>query len=49
MPVSKRARRDAAEYFAETFTAYRFEDALADKDPEGYDMVEAVRRLAWRL
>ena len=37
MPVSIRARKDPAEYFCETFTAYRFEDALADKDPEGYD------------
>lgn len=48
MPVSRRARRDAAEYFSETFTAYRFEDALADKDPEGYDMVEAVLRMVHR-
>jgi hypothetical protein len=45
MPVSRRARRDRAEYFCETFAAYRFEDGLADKDPEGYDMVEAILRV----
>jgi hypothetical protein len=48
-PISDRARRNAIEYFAETFAAYRFEDSLADRDPEGYDIVEAVRRLAWRV
>ncbi len=45
MPISIRARRDAAEYFCETFAAYRFEDGLADTDPEGYDMVEAILRM----
>ena len=38
----------AAEYFCESFTAYRFEDGLADKDPEGYDMVEAILRMVLR-
>lgn len=47
MPVSIRARKDAAEYFRETFSACRFEDGLADKDPEGYDMVEAILRMVW--
>jgi len=46
VPISIRARRDAAEYFCETFAAYRFEDGLADIDPEGYDMVEAILRIA---
>jgi hypothetical protein len=36
------------EYFCETFTAYRFEDGLADKDPNGYHMVEAVIRLVFK-
>ena len=48
MPVSLRAREQAAEYFCESFTAYRFEDGLADKDPEGYDMVEAILRMVFR-
>ncbi len=43
-PVSLRAKRNVLEYFSETFAAYRFEDTLADKDPEGYDMVEAILR-----
>jgi hypothetical protein len=46
-PVSVRARGNPLEYFSETFAAYRFEDALADKDPSGYHMVEAILRLAW--
>ena len=45
MPVSLRAKVDPVEYFCETFAAYRFEDGLADKDPNGYDMVEAILRL----
>jgi hypothetical protein len=45
MPVSRRASSEPAEYFCETFAAYRFEDGLADKDPEGYDMVEAILRV----
>lgn len=48
-PVSRRAGKRGVEYFAETFCAYRFEDALADKDPEGYHMVEAILRLAGKL
>ena len=44
-PISRRARRDPDEYFCETFTAYRFEDQLADRDPEGYHMVEAILRM----
>lgn len=48
MPVSRRARRDPGEYFCETFAAYRFEDGLADKDPNGYDMVEAILRMVWK-
>ena len=48
MPVSIRARKEPEEYFCETFTAYRIEDALADKDPEGYDMVEAILRGVWK-
>ena len=48
MPVSTLARRDGLEYFCETFAAYRFEDGLADKDPEGYDMVEAILRMVWK-
>ena len=48
MPVSLRAREQAAEYFCESFAAYRFEDGLADKDPEDYDMVEAILRMVFR-
>ena len=48
MPVSLLAREEAVEYFCETFVAYRFEDGLADKDPEGYDMVEAILRMVFR-
>jgi hypothetical protein len=49
MPISVRAR-DAGprEYFSESLAAYRFEDSFADKDPEGYHMVEEILRLAWR-
>jgi hypothetical protein len=47
MPVSLLAREEAVEYFCETFAAYRFEDGLADKDPEGYDMVEAILRMVF--
>ena len=49
MPISVRAR-DAGpqEYFSESFAAYRFEGSFADKDPEGYHMVEEILRLAWR-
>jgi hypothetical protein len=49
MPISVRAR-DAGprEYFSESLAAYRFEDSFADKDPEGYHMVEEMLRLAWR-
>lgn len=46
-PVSIRARENPPEYFSETFAAYRFEDSLADKDPAGYHMIEAILRLAW--
>ena len=46
--VSERARQRAMEYFVETFSAYRFEDTLVYKDPEGYDMVEVVLRRAYR-
>jgi hypothetical protein len=42
MPVSLRAKVDPVEYFCETFAAYRFEDGLADKDPNGYDMIKAI-------
>jgi hypothetical protein len=48
MPVSKRAEKRAVEYFAETFSAYRFEDTLAYKDPEGYDMIEAILKRVYR-
>ena len=48
MPVSIRARKEPLEYFCETFAAYRFEDGLADRDPEGYDMVEAILRVVWK-
>jgi hypothetical protein len=47
-PVSLRAKMDPVEYFCETFAAYRFEDGLADKDPNGYDMVEALLRLVFK-
>jgi hypothetical protein len=47
--VSERAKWNALEYFAETFSAYRFEGSLADKDPEGYDMVEKILGAAWKL
>jgi hypothetical protein len=47
MPVSILAKKDPEEYFCETFAAYRFEDGLADKDPQGYDMVEAILRMVW--
>lgn len=46
-PISIRARRNPLEYFCETFAAYRFEGSLADKDPVGYHMIEAILRLAW--
>lgn len=45
MPVSILAKKDPEEYFCETLAAYRFEDGLADKDPQGYDMVEAILRM----
>jgi len=45
LPVSERAKIRAAEYFSESFAAYRFEDCFADKDPEGYHIVEAILRL----
>jgi len=48
MPISRRAWKGPAEYFCEGFAAYRFEDSLADRDPEGYDMVEAIRRMVLR-
>jgi hypothetical protein len=48
MPVSILAKKDPEEYFCETFAAYRFEDGLADKDPQGYDMVEAILRMVWK-
>jgi hypothetical protein len=47
-PVSIRARKEPVEYFCETFAAYRFEDTLADKDPEGYDMIEEILRDVWK-
>lgn len=43
-PISMRAKQRGAEYFSETFSAYRFEDAFANKDPEGYHMIEAILR-----
>jgi hypothetical protein len=46
-PVSIRARGNPLDYFSETFSAYRFEDSLADRDPTGYDIVEAILRVAW--
>jgi hypothetical protein len=46
-PISIRARDNPLEYFCETFAAYRFEDSLADKDPVGYHMIEAILRMAW--
>jgi hypothetical protein len=48
IPVSKRARVRGLEYFVETFSAYRFEEALVYKDPEGYDMVETILRRTYR-
>jgi len=47
-PVSIRGKKEPVEYFCETFAAYRFEDSLADKDPPGYDMVEAILRMVWK-
>jgi hypothetical protein len=47
-PISRRAAQRGSEYFSETFSAYRFEDALADKDPEGYHMIEAILRTVGR-
>lgn len=47
-PVSLRAIQGYLEYFCETFTAYRFEDGLADKDPNGYHMIEAVIRSVFK-
>jgi hypothetical protein len=47
-PVSQRATEGVYEYFSETFSAYRFEDSLADKDPEGYDMIEQILRFLWK-
>ena len=48
MPVSLRAAQNSLEYFCETFSAYRFEAVLADKDPNGYDMIEAILRLVFK-
>jgi hypothetical protein len=48
IPISQRARAGPEEYFCESLAAYRFEDSFADKDPEGYHMVEAILRTAWR-
>jgi hypothetical protein len=36
------------EYFCETFAAYRFENGLADRDPNGYDTIEAILRLVFQ-
>lgn len=47
-PVSLRAKLDPVEYFCETFAAYRFESRLADNDPNGYHMVEAILRLVFK-
>ncbi len=47
-PVSLLAMREHREYFCETFAAYRFECGLADKDPNGYDMIEAVIRVVYK-
>ena len=44
--MSELAKERAVEYFSESFAAYRFEDSFADKDPEGYHMIEAILRLA---
>jgi hypothetical protein len=48
LPVSERAGQRAVEYFAETFSAYRFEEMLVYKDPEGYDMIEVILRRVCR-
>jgi hypothetical protein len=48
IPISRRARAGPQEYFSECLAAYRFENSFADKDPEGYHMVEAILRMAWR-
>ena len=48
LPVSQRARAGPEEDFSESFAAYRFADSFADKDPEGYDMVETILRAAWK-
>ena len=48
IPISQRATEGVFEYFSETFSACRFEDSLADRDPEGYDMVEHILRLLWK-
>jgi hypothetical protein len=48
MPISKRARQRGIEYFVESFSAYRFEETLVYKDPEGYDMVEAILKRVYR-
>jgi len=48
-PVSQRARAGPLEYFAETYAAYRFEATLADRDPDGYHMIEALLRVAWQI
>jgi hypothetical protein len=48
-PISQRAKIRAVEYFSESFAAYRFEDCFADKDPEGYHMVEAILRLVGKI
>jgi hypothetical protein len=48
-PISQRAKIRAVEYFSESFASYRFEDSFADKDPEGYHMVEAILRLVGKI
>ncbi|MGD0778621.1 MAG: hypothetical protein ABSC05_38060 [Candidatus Solibacter sp.] len=48
LPVSLRAREEPVEYFCKTFAAYRFEDELADRDPNGYDTIEAILRLVFK-
>lgn len=46
--ITPYARDDAEEYFAECFAAYVYHpDELRERDPDGYDLIEAVLQKIW--
>jgi SPP1 gp7 family putative phage head morphogenesis protein len=45
-PITEYAKSNAKEYFSETFAAYAFHrGTLRQFDPEGYDMIEEVKKV----